>query len=206
MLLPFTYPWIIKKEFGTARTVLDIACGNGTFTAQVNADKKYEITGVELFDPYIQNAKKLGVFKDVIKQDVREITFSDNSFDIVHASQLVEHLKSEETIALLEKMEKIATKKVIVGTPNGHYDQDEYDGNELQRHQSAWTYKDFQQRGYTVYGQGLKYIYAENGLLFTALGKIQPIRYILYGISYLASPVVYFIPALGAHSIAVKSK
>jgi 2-polyprenyl-3-methyl-5-hydroxy-6-metoxy-1,4-benzoquinol methylase len=132
MILPFTYPWIIRKLFDSSRTILDVACGNGTFMAQVNNDAKYEITGIDLFDPYLESAKQTNAYKEVIKLDVRNINYPDNSFDIVHASQLIEHLKTDETLQLIQKMEKIAAKKIVIGTPNGHFDQDEYDGNELQ--------------------------------------------------------------------------
>jgi 2-polyprenyl-3-methyl-5-hydroxy-6-metoxy-1,4-benzoquinol methylase len=203
-MMPLTYAWVIRRYFSDFRTVLDIASGNGEFMANVNFDKRYEVTGVELFDPYIDNAKSLGVYKEIVKQDVREIAFEERSFDVVHASQLVEHLKHEETLALIAKMEKIARRVVVVGTPNGHYDQDEYDGNVLQRHQSEWTYQDFRKLGYTVYGQGLKYIYGEHGLLFSPLGKIPGIRQVLYIISYSAAPVVFFFPQLAAQIIAVK--
>jgi ubiquinone/menaquinone biosynthesis C-methylase UbiE len=206
MILPFTYPWIIRKLFDSSRTILDVACGNGTFMAQVNNDAKYEITGIDLFDPYLESAKQTNAYKEVIKLDVRNINYPDNSFDIVHASQLIEHLKTDETLQLIQKMEKIAAKKIVIGTPNGHFDQDEYDGNELQKHQSHWTYNDFHNMGYKVYGQGLGLIYAENGLLFTKFGKIPPLRYALYVISYIASPLVYVLPQLGAHIIAVKNK
>lgn len=205
-MLPLTYPWIIKHHFQNYKTILDVGSGNGAFMAIVNQNHQYVVTGVELFDPYIELSKSTKVYKDIVKADVRDLDFPPDSFDVVHCSQVVEHLKPEETRAMLKHLESVASKKIIIGTPNGHYDQDEYDGNELQRHQSFWTVQDFEQMGYRVYGQGLKAIYGEKGLLFTSLGKDAVIRAALMMLSYLTAPLVYFIPTLGAHLIAVKEK
>ncbi|OGM26068.1 hypothetical protein A3D01_04880 [Candidatus Woesebacteria bacterium RIFCSPHIGHO2_02_FULL_39_13] len=204
MLLPFTYPWIIKKHFSDNKKILDVGCGDGTFMAKINFDKKYEVTGIDLFDPYLKKAGKTKAYEKVLKMDVRKLNLKDSSFDCVHASQVLEHLKEKEALSLIKKMEKIAESKVIIGAPNGHFHQDAYDKNDLQRHQSSWQIEDFQKLGYTCYGQALKFIYGENGLVHNKLAAIGLVRFFLFGLSYLLSPLAYIFPSLGAHIIAVK--
>lgn len=207
MLLPFTYPWIIKRHLANNKKILDVGCGNGTFMAKVNEAGEFNVVGIDLFEPYLEEARKTGVYKNIIKGDIRNIGFRNGSYDLVHASQVIEHLKQKEGLSLIKKMEKIAKRKVIVGTPNGHFDQDEYDRNKLQRHQSAWKVSDFNKLGYICYGQALKFVYGEKGWLETKLAKkYQFIRYSLFVLSYILSPFAYFFPNLGAHIIAVKTK
>ena len=205
-MLPFTYPWIVKKHLSRYRTVLDVGAGNGAFMAIVNADRRHQVTGVELFDPYIEQAKNSGAYENVVKSDIRQLQFPPDSFDVVHCSQVVEHLERDETLALIQKMEAIARHVVIIGTPNGHFEQHEYDGNVLQEHHSFWVTEDFEKMGYQVYGQGLKLVYGEGRLLSTGLGRIKPAALVLRAFSYFCSPLVYVAPPLGAHVIAVKTK
>lgn len=200
-MLPFTYPWIVRKLL--TGKVLDVGCGNGDFFAQVNFDKIYEAVGVELFDPYIDAARRVGAYKKIIKKDVRKIDFPELSFDTVLCSQVIEHVTKKEGDALIILMEKIATKRIIIGTPNGHYHQESYDGNHLQEHKSHWSVADFQKKGYHVYGQGLKYIYGEEGLL-QKYGNNLVIKYMLFLLSYITGPIIYFFPTLSAQLIAVK--
>ncbi len=171
MLLPFTYPWIIKRHLTECKNILDVGCGNGSFMAKINSGKSFNATGVDLFEPYVKKARSLNVYKKVIKKDVMKINFKSGNFDAVHTSQLIEHLEKKEGLKLIEKMEKIAKRKVVIGTPNGHFHQDEYDRNILQKHKSSWSVEDFTKLGYTCYGQAIKFIYGEKGLLNTNIAK-----------------------------------
>ncbi|OGM02417.1 hypothetical protein A2115_03065 [Candidatus Woesebacteria bacterium GWA1_41_8] len=205
VILPFTYPWFFRKLLKGVMTVLDLGCGDGKFMAILNKERKYKVTGVELFNAYIKSAEKTGVFERVVKGDVRKIRFPPKSYDAVVCSQVVEHLTKDDGKTLLSKMAKAAKKVVIVGTPNGHFHQEAYDKNVLQKHLSFWESADFRKMGYKTYGQAMKFIYGENGLLNTSLGR-SPLRYSLYLLSYILSPLAYFYPSLGAHIIAVRKK
>lgn len=203
--MPLTYPWIVRKKLDGSKNILDIGCGDGKFMSKVNFDHRFKIIGIDLFDPYIKKAKNTGVYAKVIKRDIRKINYEPVSFEVVHASQTIEHLNKKDAIELIKKMEKIASDKVIIGTPNGHFEQGVYDKNRLQRHLSSWTVDDFNKLGYKCYGQALKIIYGEEGLIQREyLKNITMVRYFLYIISYLFSFLSYYFPRLGAHIIAVK--
>lgn len=206
MRLLFTYPWIIRRHFGNKKTVIDLGAGDGSFMKIVNDDKKYKVIGVELFEPYIKKAKKTRVYQDVIKGDVTKLGKIKEEFDVVHSSQVIEHLTKDEAKKFLQSCDLLSRQTIIIGTPNGHFHQEEYDENEHQEHKSAWSIKDFKKLKFKVYGQGLKAIYGENGILETGFGKIPFVRYILYIVSYICSPFVYIFPEYAAHLIAVKEK
>jgi len=203
-LLPFSYPWIVKTHLKGDKTVLDVGSGDGKFIALLNSDDNLEVEGVELFSDYIKKARKTGAYKKIVKKDILKINYKQGSFDGVLCSQVIEHVSEKDGHKLILKMERIAKKSVIIGTPNGHFDQDEYDGNRLQKHLSFWDAKDFTEKGYVVYGQGLKYIYGEDGLLSKSPCNWFIVRHFFFLVSYLFSPLVYFQPHLAAHLIAVK--
>ena len=73
--------------------VVDLGCGDGDFSLKVK--KKIgcsKIYGVDVFDPYIREAKMKGI--DVIKHDLNDFPypFENNTFDVVISSQVIEHL------------------------------------------------------------------------------------------------------------------
>lgn len=205
MMLPFTYPWIFRSKLGNNVTVLDVGCGDGAFMAHVNFDRKFTIFGVDLFTPYLRLARSNGAYKQVTQKDVRQISYKKSQFDAALSSQVIEHLTKKEGLAHIKNLEKFAKNVVIIGTPNGHFHQESYDGNKLQEHHSEWRHEEFKALGYRTYGQGLKAIYGEHGLLNTFWGKLIPFRILLFLISYLLSPFVYNNPKFAAHTIAVKS-
>lgn len=204
MFLPFSYPFIIRINLKHARTLLDVGSGNGSFMQRINWDKKFKVIGIELFDAYIRQAKATKLYERILKQDIKKLTFEKNSFDAVLASQIVEHFTKKEGISLVKKMERWARNTVVIGTPNGHFHQEEWEGNKLQGHKSSWYAEDFRKLGYRVYGQGLKLAYGQNGFLSSSLANVRILSLPMFFFSYLLSPFVYFFPRYAAYLIAVR--
>lgn len=204
--LPFTFSWIIRYHLANSKTILDIGCGDGALMSKVNSDKKYEVVGVDLYKPYLEKAKKSGVYKRLISLDLRKLKFRNKSFDIVLASQVIEHLSKKEARALIVKLEEIARNKVIIATPNGFVKYDPFeviDNNKLQEHKSGWKVEEMRKLGYKVRGQANKLIYLPStGLIY----RYRKLKYLLILISYLLSPISYFLPNTCSCIIAVKDK
>lgn len=201
--LPLSSPWIIRHHLGRAKTILDVGCGEGSLMAKVNSDKGYEVVGIDLHLPYLKTAKATGVYKKLEQKDIKDICLPDKSFDAVLAYQVIEHLNKKDALKLLNKMEKIARQKVIIATPKGFVKYDPFeviDDNKLQEHKSGWEAEEMKKFGYKVYGQGSSFIYRPTGLLY----KYRRLKNILVLISYLLSPLSYFIPETSAYIIAVK--
>lgn len=202
--IPFTYHWIIREAFKDCKTILDIGCGHGHFMKELNDDKKFSATGVDIFPDYIEQAKNTGAYTDVILQDIRTLNFPKDSFDGVLLSQVIEHVTKEEADALITVIEQIAKKVIVIATPNGEFEQTEYHGNIYQEHHSSWHKEDFIQRNYRVYGQGAKFIYDQNGPYHKRFAKNNSMKQALFGISYACAPLMYIFPEQAAQLIAVK--
>lgn len=204
--LPFTYSWLIKKSLDKAvmKTILELGCGKGDFGDLVNDPKKYEITGVDIFSPYLSICREKGRYTTVIKADLnKKLEFKGKSFDAVICLQTIEHLGREKSLSLLDQMEKIAKKLIIISTPLGECFQEEYDSNIHQRHLSTWDPEDFRKRGYRVYGVGLKLVYGSESHIKKEISiKKLP----LYLLSFLMNPVANIFPNIGCQIIAVKVK
>lgn len=201
--LPFSSPWIIRYHLGNNHKVLDIGCGDGSLMTKVNSDKKYEVVGVDLYKPSLKRAKRSGAYKSFFLNDLKKVKFRRKSFDVVLASQVIEHLNKQDALQLIKKLEKIAKHKIILTTPKGFVEFDSFearDSNKLQEHKSGWEIKELKDMGYTVYGQGSGFIYRPSGLLY----KYRKLKNILISISFLLSLVTYFIPVTSAYIVAVK--
>lgn len=205
--LPFTYHWILSKLLGDNKTVLDVGCGDGEVVAILNKNKSYDVTGIDLFEPFLRKAKKTGAYKKLLVGDIRDLKFNDKSFDVVLSSQVVEHLKKKESLGMIKEMERIAKKRVIIATIVGFLPFHPIDGddedNPLQVHKSGWEVEEFQKLGYTVLGQGSRLFYKEGGVIRFLPGFLYPIG---FAMSYLLSPLNYFFPKKMAYlQIAVKN-
>jgi predicted TPR repeat methyltransferase len=150
--LPWTYYAELRKAVKGCTKLLDVGCGSDS-PVRYFADKIYCV-GVDLHEASIEESKKQGIHNDYYLMDVLEIQkkFAAKSFDCVLASDVIEHLTKEDGLKLLEMMEAIAKKRVIVFTPNGFLPQGEYDDNPWQVHKSGWEITEMEARGYRVIG------------------------------------------------------
>lgn len=116
----------VKKD-----TVLDIGAGSGTY-AKLLPDSL--VTGIEIFEPYVEEFKLPELYKKLIVGDAREIDYSAlGRFDVAIAGDVLEHMTVEEAKTLVEKLRSIADT-VIVSIPIGFYPQGEYNGNPHEAH------------------------------------------------------------------------
>ncbi len=134
-------------------SLLDVGCGAGSPIEQI-APRMTRVVGVDAFAPALAAARATGLYTDVRELDVMAIggAFEPRAFDAVLAADLLEHLPKTDGHRLLDAMERIAARRVIIFTPNGFVEQDEEDGNPHQAHRSGWTVAEFEARGYRVKG------------------------------------------------------
>jgi SAM-dependent methyltransferase len=161
-----SYPQELKKAVGSSMSVLDVGCGSNSPVKFLTKDI-YSV-GVDIFEPSIEESRSKGIHTEYRKANALDIDkiFKEKSFDCVLASDLIEHLNKEDGNKLLDKMEKIASKKVIVFTPNGFIKQDSYNGNPWQVHKSGWAPKEMKERGFVIVGiNGFKPLRGERSLI-----------------------------------------
>ncbi len=202
--LPFTYNWLLSKliKKNKVKTILELGCGKGDFADLVNKDHQFDITGVDIFEPYLKICKERGKYSKLMKKDLcKRLNIEDKSFDVVVCLQTIEHMDKKAGLELFTKMEKIAKKIVIVSTPLGECLQKEYDNNLHQRHLSSWIPPDFFKKGYKVSGVGLKWVYGEHSHVEE---RFKQIKLPLYFFSFLMNPVANIFPAIACQIIAVK--
>ncbi len=147
----FLYLNAVRKELAGCRTCLDVGCGPQSFIRFLGFD--YTV-GVEYFAPALEEAKRAATHNDFCFADVTEIDrhFSENQFDCVVALDVIEHLTKEDGYKLINDMERIARKKILLFTPNGFLPQHSLYDNDLQVHLSGWTAQEMQSLGFKVIG------------------------------------------------------
>ena len=154
----------LEKELDGCASVLDLGCGHRSPLRKVS--QKIYSEGVDLHLPSVEASQGKKIHNRYHLMDVRKIDFPPNSFDCVMALDLIEHLPKEDAFKLVDRMESIARRKVIIFVPNGFLAQGTFDGNPLQAHQSSWTAKEMRGRGYRIKGlNGLKFLRKEGAAL-----------------------------------------
>ena len=206
--IPFTYPWILSTGIGDAKTILDVGCGTGELIQMLGKGKKWEVTGVDVYGPSIKQAAKTKAYKKLLKTDITKLPklVTSKKYDVIFSSQVVEHLPKKKALALIKQMEKMAKKRVVISTTVGfmHFlplqevHEHEHDDNPYQKHKSSWSPKEFKKLGYISRGQGLFLIYRE-GYLTHRLPRIT--HPLLYAVSLLFAPIVYFFPSIATYQI-----
>jgi hypothetical protein len=157
--------------------------------------------GIDAFEPAIEQSKKLNIHNSYRVMDCRKIgeEFQEKSFDCVCALDFIEHLSKEDGLKLIDSMERIAKKKVIIFSPNGFLSQGVHDGNPFQPHLSGWEVEEMKDMGYHVIGiGGLKIFKGE-----VARIKWRP-KFFWSRISLLSQPLVINRPSIAFAILCVK--
>lgn len=200
---PPTYELIIKQFLPKGPLkVLDLGCGVGAAAEVLNKSKIHQFIGVDIYEPYLKICKRRGFYKKVIKADLRNINFDKKSFDVVILFQVIEHFNKKNAKKLIQKAISFATKAVLISVPNGHCDQEIYDGNIYNKHKSTWHVADFKKMGFKVYGQGLKIIYGSRSYE----GRIEASWWqkIVVPLSIILLPLVLIFPEIAVQLIGIK--
>ena len=73
--------------------------------------------------------------------DIRNLTdyFKRGQFDACIAIDVIEHLPKEEGLKLMEDMESIAKRKIIIFTPNGFFGRKNRPPTAIYRLDSFWS-------------------------------------------------------------------
>lgn len=198
-LIPLTYVGLVIGAIPKdTKSILDLGCGSGDFMKIINSNNNYKVDGVDIFPEYVKNARKSGVYRNVLERDVLKFNTS-KKYDIVFMAHVIEHFTKKEGIRLLNKVEQFARKRIIIVTPNGEYEQVKYDNNPYQKHKSAWSTNDFKKFGYEVNGQGWKFLYKNS-----YVHRLGYLFYLLYVFSALTQPLIRIFPEKSLQLICYK--
>jgi hypothetical protein len=193
------YYKIFSKSVRGMNTLLDVGCGSNS-PLQYVSPRPYSV-GLDAFAPSIDRSRAKGIHDEYLRMNFSDIdhNIESSSFECVLANDVLEHLEKEAGLRFLQSLERIATKRVIIFTPNGFLTQEPFEGNPWQRHLSGWSVKEMRSRGYRVYGiNGWKAIRGEMCEI-----KFRP-KLLWLIISYFTQPITYFFPSLSYQIFCVK--
>lgn len=143
--------------------ILDLAGGLSNkaekilYSSPHNASS-FTVVVVDHFKPYLEVAKATSRYNHItyICADVMNAgeMFLSDSYEMVILFDILEHLPLEDAYNLIKTAERIATKAVIIETPNGEVKQDiditGWGNHSGQTHRSAWNPEMLEALGYTV--------------------------------------------------------
>ena len=118
------YPLTFKKiasHIDSSQTVLDVACGVGIFLDIIRPHCK-AVAGLDISPVAINILKSKGIEGKV--SELPEISYPDKSFDVVVATEIVEHL--DDPVALLKEAVRVARQKIIFTVPDNVLGPEEF--------------------------------------------------------------------------------
>ena len=111
-------------------------------------------------------------------------------------------MEKEDGQKLIKALEEIACQQVIITTPVGVCQVQALYGSPYDEHRASWYPSELKQLGYTkIRGHGLSQLYGDDGWFNRAPKILMPLVYIL---SVLVGPLVYFLPRLAGRMVAIK--
>lgn len=99
-----------------ARTVLDIGAGNGALHVALKKHRSVSYTGIDASPEAIRRIESGGGTGMQADIDGVRLPFADNSFDVVFACDILEHVRNPWI--LLGEMARVSKKYVVIHGPN----------------------------------------------------------------------------------------
>lgn len=203
----------IVLKLVNGNTVLDVACGWGRLGYLLRTNWYYttskglspeSLVGIDVFKPTLRRIAFHNIYDNLVCCDARCLPFKANCFEVVLASEIIEHLPKNEGIDFIKELERIAIKTVIISTPNHPGSRGGIllpEGfNPYEHHISRWTCSELEKLGYLVVGRGFA---LSAKLNYSGVDQRIP-RYKVFLLEFLSSFSV-LLPQLSNVLVAWKS-
>lgn len=96
-------------------SVLDIGAGLGILLEELELMRGIKGIGIEIVDSKVEYARGKGI--DMRKGDASKLNFSDKSFDLVVACEVLEHLPFGVFEAALGELVRVSRKYIVISVP-----------------------------------------------------------------------------------------
>ena len=208
MSIPQLYYRGLLWKSVTSSSVLDVGCGDGFpmvgfRNLRRNPEVAEYMVGADEYLKSLSKCKFLKLYDEHILCDASILPFREKSFDTVLCLNLVEHLKKKEGIMLINEVERIARKQVILYLPVGYLPQPHKDENIFLEHKSGWIPKEFENIGYNVRGFS-GFIHFRNKRLKYYVSQYH-LQYLHYFLLLLSQIIVYYIPGRAFEMLCQKN-
>lgn len=190
----------LRSALGGCSSVLDVGCGRSSPLAALRLSA-FRV-GIDISAPDLAVARRAHTHDQLVRGDVASIAdlVRPRSVDAVVALDVIEHLERERADALLDALERVARRRVVVLTPNGFVAQPGTPENPYQEHLSGFTPGDMAARGYAVRGiHGLRFVFGAFGETRLWPGPLWR------RVADATAPLVYRAPSLAFALLCVKS-
>jgi len=148
---------ILRRYVNETDKVIELGAGVSSHIRIIYKD--IDITAIDNHNASITKAIEKNIYTNYIEGDVLKLNdiLEANSYDVVVAFDLIEHLDKNQGEQLIQLMKNVARKRIIIYTPNGFLPQPAYDNNLFQEHISGWSYNEMRNKGFKIFGiNGLK--------------------------------------------------
>jgi hypothetical protein len=95
-------------------SICEVGCGSGVVTTQLK--DKYQVTGLELSAAGAAKVRQMGV--SCVQGSIEALPFKDREFDLVLASEVIEHLDQRILPKGLSELARVASKYILLTVPN----------------------------------------------------------------------------------------
>lgn len=136
----------VLANYGHAKRILDIGCGQGTYVKMRPQQPAQEWIGVEIWGPYIEQFQLREKYDRVIVADAAYLDFAQvGAVDLVLFGDVLEHLTQHQAVALVRRAMDF-TRFALISIPIVPSPQDAAHGNPYEKHvKSDWSHAEVMQ-------------------------------------------------------------
>ena len=189
---PFVFNFIPDLK---NKTILDAGCGKGIYGYLIRATRNLhgaKFYGMDLSPHHAAFARQHKIYDKYIVGDITRLPFPNKNIDVLMCIETLPHLPKKGGEIFLTEIDRTCKGRAILVLPN--VPMQPLPGQYYDSHRSRWSVSDFRNKGYKVYGVGVK--------LPHPYGKWYAT--LIYALQYFITPLAYFCPEISGYLIAVK--